>query len=803
MKFLLKPRWRKVLRDLAINKTRTLLVVLSISVGVTAIGMVLGSQTVISQDLPRDFQAINPASATIFTLRTFDEETVAAIADLPGVGQAIGKRLVVSPIKVGEGSWRNLQLYALKDFENIPVNKLTPEEGAWPPPKGTILIERSAFVPNLGFGDVAFGDPITLKSPSGKEKELIVSGTVHDLNQFPPQLAQTPFGYISFETLELLGEPQEFNQLDFTVAENALDADHIKAVAEEVQEAIERRGIPVLFVLSFPPGEPPTQTFIDGIATLLAAMGGLSLFLSGFLIINTLSAILTQQVRQIGIMKAIGGRSRQLVAMYFAMVLAFGVLSLIPAIPLGALGASALSGILGFFFNFDVRSFAINGQVVLIQTIIAILVPLLAAIYPIVRGTRTTVREAISEHGLGKGQFGTSGLDHFLINLRRLVPLRRPTQISLRNTFRRKGRLLLTLITLSLASIIFISIMSIRASLQQTLDEALGYFAFDVQIQFSRPYRIERITREALSMPGVRAAESWGFGGARRVRPDGTESDNIIVYAPPADSQMIDPVLLEGRWLQPGDTNAIVINNDVLRNDPDLQLGSRMVLNLGGREREWVVVGIARSAFPQPALYASYDYFSRASDAVGEGQVILIDTEPGLDLAQSGSLYETLYRDRGYRVDQMQTVDQARSILSLFFNIPIIFMLAMAGVLGVVGGLGLMGTMSINVIERLREIGVMRAIGASDLSVLAIVLLEGILIGLLSWFFGGLLAIPLSRVLTEQVGLLILQSVPSFIFSVGGTVFWLIIVVLLAILASFLPARSASKITVREVLSYE
>lgn len=97
----------------------------------------------------------------------------------------------------------------------------------------------------------------------------------------------------------------------------------------------------------------------------------------------------------------------------------------------------------------------------------------------------------------------------------------------------------------------------------------------------------------------------------------------------------------------------------------------------------------------------------------------------------------------------------------------------------------------------------MRAIGASDGAVLRIVLLEGVIIGLISWIIGGIVAIPASRVLANAVGQALLQAAPSYTFSTGGAMLWLGIVLLLALFASFLPARSASRLTVREVLSYE
>ena len=127
----------------------------------------------------------------------------------------------------------------------------------------------------------------------------------------------------------------------------------------------------------------------------------------------------------------------------------------------------------------------------------------------------------------------------------------------------------------------------------------------------------------------------------------------------------------------------------------------------------------------------------------------------------------------------------------------------MAVTLALVGGLGLMGAMSINVLERTREIGVLRAVGATNRGVASVFILEGVLIGALSWAFGSLLALPLGKFLSDMVGISIMASPLTFSFSMQGVWAWLVIVILLSALASFLPARNASRLTVREVLAYE
>ncbi|MCB0225658.1 MAG: FtsX-like permease family protein, partial [Anaerolineae bacterium] len=95
------------------------------------------------------------------------------------------------------------------------------------------------------------------------------------------------------------------------------------------------------------------------------------------------------------------------------------------------------------------------------------------------------------------------------------------------------------------------------------------------------------------------------------------------------------------------------------------------------------------------------------------------------------------------------------------------------------------------------------AIGASDGAIFRIVIVEGMVIGVLSWIAGSLLAVPVSRFLSDATGQQLFQAPLSYTFSLPSVVLWFVVAMLLAALASFVPARSAASLTVREVLSYE
>jgi putative ABC transport system permease protein len=86
---------------------------------------------------------------------------------------------------------------------------------------------------------------------------------------------------------------------------------------------------------------------------------------------------------------------------------------------------------------------------------------------------------------------------------------------------------------------------------------------------------------------------------------------------------------------------------------------------------------------------------------------------------------------------------------------------------------------------------------------LRIVLAEGALIGILSWAIGALVAVPISKLLADALGDVFIRRPLAYAYSLQGAVAWAVIVVALAVIASWLPAWRASRITVREVLAYE
>jgi putative ABC transport system permease protein len=775
------------------------LVVLSIAIGVFSVGTIAGSQNVFSRGLNGTWASASPPSATLFA-DLFDKELLWTVRNVPGVEEVDARRQLYLRFKTDPNAeqWRNIQIFAYPNYDDIRVQQVWPQRGAWPPPDKEVLIERSS----LAWMGIQVGDTIFVEAPNGKLRELRVAGTAHDISMMDASWTDSAAGYVNLETLVWFGLSRHFDELNLVVAGDQYDQDNVARIAEEVRDRVEKTGRTVYGTWLPTPGRHPAEEVVQPMIMLLGVLGFLALLLSGLLVVNTLQALLAQQTRQIGIMKAVGARNGQIMGVYYTMVLIFCLLALAIAVPFGTLGASAMTNYMANLLNFDIESLAIPLPVFGLEIVVGLVVPLLAALYPIIAGVRVTAREAMSDYGLSKSHFGRGLVDRLLEQVRGLS---RPILLSLRNTFRRKGRLALTLVTLTLGGAIFIAVFSVRASLLLTLEGMLEYVDYDALVGFRRGYRIEQIEREAMQVPGVVAAEAWRFGNARRIRPDDTESDNISLRAPRADSDLVHPDVVEGRWLLPEDESAVVVNTYMLKDESDIEVGDDIVLKIDGDETAWRVVGIIKGTPPVPMVYVNLPYYCQIVGGVGRAGVVFVVTDRHDTPYQSqvAKALEDHFENFGFQVSWRQTSNSERAQAESQFNVLIMFLLIMAVLLAVVGGIGLMGTMSLNVLERTREIGVMRAIGASDGAVLQIVIVEGLVIGVLSWLAGAIVAFPLSKILSNVVGYSIWQAALSYTYSMGGVVLWLVVVLILAALASFWPARNASRVTVRDVLAYE
>ena len=125
-----------------------------------------------------------------------------------------------------------------------------------------------------------------------------------------------------------------------------------------------------------------------------------------------LNALLTQQLRQIGVMKLVGARSIQILGMYLSLITAYSLIALIVSIPLGAIAGNALAKYIAYMLGANISDVQIVPIAIIIQSLIAFLVPLGAGFFPVNRGAKINVRRAISNYRPST-QSNKRNLDHY------------------------------------------------------------------------------------------------------------------------------------------------------------------------------------------------------------------------------------------------------------------------------------------------------------------------------------------------------------------------------------------------------
>jgi len=416
---------------------------------------------------------------------------------------------------------------------------------------------------------------------------------------------------------------------------------------------------------------------------------------------------------------------------------------------------------------------------------------------------RITVREAISSYGIS-ASYGKGLLDRILSRLRGLP---RPAALTLRNTFRRKGRVVLTEITLILAGVVFVMVQSSAESFTYSIHALTESLGLKVLINFQLPLRSEEVSAVIAAQPNVDKIEMQLFQtGTAFKDKEAEKGEDIFINAMRPASTLLKLPVVAGRWLLPDDEHAVVLNRD--RADKlGVTIGDKVWISPAGStaKTEWTVVGtVFDLSNLQQNVFVPLPVYQRQVGLVGRSTSAWVSTIPddgATQLRVESQLRDTL-NARGLRVGNTLTQETIRTQNENNFGIITKMLLAMSALIAAVGAIGLAGTLSINVLERRREIGVMRAIGSSSLTIAGIFIGEGLLLGLIAWVIAIPLSVPVGQVFATVIGQVIQFGI-TYQFSWNGALQWLIIIIVLSILGSAVPAIRATRVSVRESLAYE
>ncbi|HEY6073622.1 MAG TPA: FtsX-like permease family protein, partial [Anaerolineales bacterium] len=357
--------------------------------------------------------------------------------------------------------------------------------------------------------------------------------------------------------------------------------------------------------------------------------------------------------------------------------------------------------------------------------------------------------------------------------------------------FRHKGRLILTQVVLIVAGAAFMMVMSLNSSLDLTLDNYFGRLRYDITVYFSNQERGDRIIPLAETVPGVEKVElDYGqqaalFLEGQQVKDAGI-STNIRGIR--GDSDIYEPLMVAGRWLGPQDAGRVLVIPRQTAEDYNINLGDMVTLDLGvyGKEK-WQVIGLYEpvfvGGFSAANLYAPMDTLYDISKKYNRASQIMVRTTAH-DEASITAITKSLknvFERHSLKVAASTTQLEARATNEWQFSLVTNMLLALSIIVAIVGGIALMGALSIGVIERTKEIGVLRAIGARSRTILGIFVMEGLLQGLISWSIAIPLSFLISPIAAMQLGHIMFGATLDYQYNWPAVGIWLGIVVMISI----------------------
>jgi putative ABC transport system permease protein len=669
------------------------------------------------------------------------------------------------------------------------------ESGSFPGPQEFLADVQDA---NVGVYDGRAGDMLAVLGEHGERVELGISGRGRSLpGGEHVQDENVIVLYAQAATVAALSGEAGYDELVLRLDDPSPSA------AGETVEAVRRHltTVPGFAGFSDLPevraqGDWPGKADTEAFAQLLGVITVLALLSAVVLISNTMSTLVAEQMREIAVMRAVGARRRQVTLVYLRATVLLGALGALAGVVLGIVLANLLARYFGStFWAVDV-GFGVDPVVVLISVLVGLLAPPLAALPAIRRGVRADLREALEATGSAFG-----GLDAVDRALRRAGFLPRVMQIGLRNAGRRKRRSFATAAIVALAVGNLLAVLAVAEAATETTRAAWGDHLEDVQVSTGgRALFDDRAVRVIGSTPGVAEAEpvlkNTVTLAGREAFVWAVEREPLFRYR-----------LAEGRWFGAAEEQArervAVIERNIAQ-VVGVEVGDRITLATASGDADFRIVGIAtnqqedgtalfvplttaRSLLGQPAGASAYWIRTDAPD-----DQAFVDRTAGLVEDRLAALGYEVTSEIRYVAERDEVA--ANSTLTTTIAVLGFVIVAMSMV-------GLANAITTNVLERTREIGILRSIGARARDIRSIFTSEGMALAIAGWLLGIPVGYALTRLLVWLVWEVVEVRLPV-VFPLWNLPIALAGTVALALLVLVLPVRRAVSFRPGEALRY-
>jgi putative ABC transport system permease protein len=789
----MNTQWRKIAGDFRERRLQIFLIAVILILGIGGVIAALNARAVLAREIAKSYEGARSADVVLWFDKV-EPEIIELVRARPNVAAVEPRATAFTRIASQSGEWFPLRLTILRDFQNQSVNLVHEDSGGWSAKSDGVFIEQSGAT----LLKTAQGETLRVRAATGEAVTIPMSGFLHDTAVAPSTQDRVIYGYVTPAVASALGQKADLDQLLVRLKTRG-SLSEVSEFADDLGAFLKTKNAPPLRVDALNNTHPHAM-LMTAMLRVLEVLATIAFVCSATLAACVISLWMRREVRQVGVMKTLGARSWQLAWQYFALVAPLVVVAVALAFPVGAAVGRWVVKYHQTLLNIDVADWTVPGALTLKELAVALVVPLLAMALPIWRAARMSPRQAIQDPGIVTPR-GPIGVTSRLIRM----PGDRRWSFALRNSFRRPWRLALTMLALSAGGALLLTAHNNYESLMRVIDAALANRGHDIEVQLQQPATANQLEAVARAVPDVEIAEVYRRAGVNLVTDDSgavavAEGRRMLLCGYPIGARLLRLPLREGRWPTAETVIEVVINRQVQEAARGLRLGSEMTIKFRERLTKVRVAGIVEE-IGSPIIYAAFPTFENITALGDASAVVRVKTQPEHEQLVAGALEQALL-DAHLTPGLVNTKSEFRASLDEHFSVvgTVMKMIALASTL--VGAITLVATVSLSVLERGREIGVIRAIGAAPRAVISIFLVEGGAVALLSAALSVAGGIFLARFLNGMAAQQLLHvAVPLRISAAGlGILSSGAIVVILAV---WFAVTRILRLSVRDALAYE
>lgn len=789
--------FKKMLHDLILYRGRTLLTLIGVLIGITSVGAVLSAYSILDREMNKNFMDTNPASMVIYA-PNLDGNAARLISRSFNNLDIEFRKTIQARISRGDGTYGTIYLRALSDFENRKVDTFSLEKGRFPETSSEMVIEKDCLkiLPNIGQG---VGMNVQVKLPDGLEKDMQLSGVVHAPGLPPASMENCSYAFLSLDGLKNLGYNGWYDEIRIVSNNDRFDRAKMKNLSQDISAFLNENGYQVSRVDVPVPGKHPHAGQLSSLLFLLQAFALISLLAACLIIINLMNFIMSRQTKQIAIMKAVGASTHQVALPYLLYVFIISIIALLISFPLSLEVGYGYSDFAAGILNFKISSYQTPFWVILVQALVAILVPLASTVYPIYKNCMKRVNEGLFERTRSlalkeKNSMHLKKLPAFS-NTRFSIPVN--------NLFRKRVRTLIAILALLTGGVLYMTSQNIVASIGKTVDTSMKEFRWDYSVMLSGNYTSDRLDKTLGKIDGLNGYELWKGCTAFIKGNSSADSVNCQLRVISDKSNIVLSTIMDSLDATKS-KNAIIVNNGLAKDEGWIKAGMTVKVIINGKSADLVVEKIVNEVPALPMAYIGTETFEKFFGGKIDQIILAIaNTRDLLEQRNITKAIESGFKANGIEIAENWNIYVLRKSFVDHLYIIVTFLTAMSMLAVIVGGVGIGTAIGINISERKREVGVLRAVGANRHQLVAMVLVEVFLMGIISWIAGVALSYPVSKWVGNYFGQIFLGINLQNTLSLPGSIQWLAISAIVSIVAGLLPAWNASSSSLREMLAYE